>query len=226
VPGHIIHVTVEAALKPFEQARLGSREVDARDPERLESQLPAPLLDFLGKAYSVHPAARGIRLHDHSRSISSNSVSRSLPDEAATAALGAALGHALEPGMNIYLHGDLGAGKTTLVRGLLRGLGYAGKVKSPTYTLVELYEVSRLYLYHFDFYRLESSRDWIDAGFLEYFGGSAICLVEWPEKAAGTLPPADIDICLSLLAVPAAGRETLLTASSDVGRRCLSALAP
>jgi tRNA threonylcarbamoyladenosine biosynthesis protein TsaE len=165
-------------------------------------------------------------LHDHSGSISSTSVSRSLPDEAATAALGAALGRVLEPGMNVYLHGDLGAGKTTLVRGLLRGVGYTGKVKSPTYTLVELYEVSRLYLYHFDFYRLESSRDWIDAGFLEYFGGSAICLVEWPEKAAGTLPPADIDIYLSLLAVPAAGREALLTASSDVGRRCLSALDP
>jgi tRNA threonylcarbamoyladenosine biosynthesis protein TsaE len=81
-------------------------------------------------------------------------------------------------------------------------------------------------LYHFDFYRLESSRDWIDAGFLEYFGGNAICLVEWPEKAAGTLPPADIDIHLSLVAAPAAGREALLTANSDAGRRCLRALEP
>jgi tRNA threonylcarbamoyladenosine biosynthesis protein TsaE len=108
----------------------------------------------------------------------------------------------------------------------VRGLGYAGKVKSPTYTLVEVYEVSRLYLYHFDFYRLKSSRDWIDAGFLEYFGGNAICLVEWPEKAAGTLPPADIDVRLSLAAAPAAGREARLTAVSDAGRRCLSALDP
>jgi tRNA threonylcarbamoyladenosine biosynthesis protein TsaE len=163
-------------------------------------------------------------LHDHCPSISSLSVSRSLPDEAATTALGAALGRVLEPGMNVYLHGDLGAGKTTLARGLLRGLGYTGKVKSPTYTLVEVYEVSRLYLYHFDFYRLESSRDWIDAGFLEYFGGNSICLVEWPEKAAGTLPPADIDIHLWLVAAPAAGREVLLTATSDAGRRCLSVL--
>ena len=123
--------------------------------------------------------------------------------------------------MNVYLHGELGAGKTTLVRGLLRGLGYAGKVKSPTYTLVELYEVSRLYFYHFDFYRLERAQDWIDAGFLEYFGGAAVCLVEWPEKAAGTLPPADVDIHLFLAAV---GRDALLTANSDAGRRCLNAL--
>ncbi|MGH8663258.1 MAG: tRNA (adenosine(37)-N6)-threonylcarbamoyltransferase complex ATPase subunit type 1 TsaE [Burkholderiales bacterium] len=163
-------------------------------------------------------------MHAHSGSTSRPSVSRSLPDEAATAALGAALGHALEPGMNVYLHGDLGAGKTTLVRGLLRGLGYTGKVKSPTYTLVELYEVSRLYFYHFDFYRLERDQDWIDAGFLEYFGGAAICLVEWPEKAAATLPPADVDVHLSL--APAAGRDALLTAASDAGRRCLIALGP
>jgi tRNA threonylcarbamoyladenosine biosynthesis protein TsaE len=163
-------------------------------------------------------------LHDHSGSASPLSVSRSLPDDAATAALGAALGHALTAGMNIYLHGELGAGKTTLVRGLLRGLGYAGKVKSPTYTLVELYEVSRLYFYHFDFYRLERAQDWIDAGFLEYFGGAAICLVEWPEKAAGTLPPADLDVHLFL--APASGRDALLTANSDAGRRCLNALGP
>jgi tRNA threonylcarbamoyladenosine biosynthesis protein TsaE len=165
-------------------------------------------------------------LHTHSGSTSRFSVSRSLPDEAATAALGAALGRALEPGMNIFLHGDLGAGKTTLVRGLLRGLGYRGKVKSPTYTLVELYEISRLYFYHFDFYRLERAQDWVDSGFLEYFGGAAICLVEWPEKAAGTLPPADVEIRLHMPAAPATGREALLSAISDAGRRCLSALGP
>jgi tRNA threonylcarbamoyladenosine biosynthesis protein TsaE len=157
---------------------------------------------------------------------SSSSVSRSLPDEAATLALGAALAPGLEPGMNIYLQGDLGAGKTTLVRGVLRALGYGNKVKSPTYTLVEVYEISRLYLYHFDFYRLESGRDWIDAGFLEYFDGSAVCLVEWPEKARGTLPPADLEIHLRLPGAGGSGREALLSARSDAGRRCLSRLGP
>jgi tRNA threonylcarbamoyladenosine biosynthesis protein TsaE len=78
---------------------------------------------------------------------------RTLPTEADTLALGRALAPCLVPGLTIYLIGELGAGKTTLARGLLRGLGYAGKVKSPTFTLVEVYEVSRLYLYHFDFYR-------------------------------------------------------------------------
>jgi tRNA threonylcarbamoyladenosine biosynthesis protein TsaE len=164
-------------------------------------------------------------VHRHSGSTSAASLSRSLPDEAATLAFGAALARALEPGLRIYLYGDLGAGKTTLVRGVLRGLGYAGKVKSPTYTLVEVYEISRLYLYHFDFYRLERDQDWIDAGFLEYFAGSGVCLVEWPEKAAATLPPADLAIHLR----PGASdeqREVRLAAESEAGRRCLSALDP
>ncbi len=163
-------------------------------------------------------------MHAPSSSVSRTSVSRSLPDEAATAALGAELGRALEPGMNIYLYGELGSGKTTLVRGLLRGLGYTGKVKSPTYTLVELYEISRLYFYHFDFYRLEHPKDWIDAGLLEHFGGVAICLVEWPQNAQGTLPPADVEVHLALPVAPATGRDALLTAASDAGRRCLSVL--
>jgi tRNA threonylcarbamoyladenosine biosynthesis protein TsaE len=151
------------------------------------------------------------------------SVSRRLPDAAATLALGGALAQGLEPGLNIHLHGELGAGKTTLVRGVLHALGYAGKVKSPTYTLVEVYEVSRLYLYHFDFYRLERAQDWIDAGFSEYFGGTAICLVEWPEKADGSLPPADLAIHLEFVGQ---ARDARLVATSAAGRRCLSALAP
>ncbi|MCW5625208.1 MAG: tRNA (adenosine(37)-N6)-threonylcarbamoyltransferase complex ATPase subunit type 1 TsaE, partial [Burkholderiales bacterium] len=106
-----------------------------------------------------------------------------LPDETATLALGARLAERLEPGTIVLLEGDLGAGKTTLVRGLLRRLGYAGRVKSPTYGLVELYDLSRLSLYHFDFYRLENPKAWREAGFAEYFDDHHVCLVEWPEKA-------------------------------------------
>jgi tRNA threonylcarbamoyladenosine biosynthesis protein TsaE len=117
-------------------------------------------------------------------------MSRSLPADADTLALGGALAAGLTPGMVVYLSGELGAGKTTLVRGVLRGLGYEGKVKSPTFTLVEVYEVSRLYLYHFDFYRFSDPRELGEAGFREYFNPRSVCLVEWPEKsnkAAGCL---------------------------------------
>jgi tRNA threonylcarbamoyladenosine biosynthesis protein TsaE len=125
------------------------------------------------------------------------SLNHSLADEAATLALGAALSACIEPGDTIYLRGELGAGKTTLARGVLRGLGYAGRVKSPTYTLVEVYEVSRLHLHHFDFYRFHDPREWTDAGFRESFNGRNVSLIEWPEKAAGQLPPADLEITLA-----------------------------
>jgi tRNA threonylcarbamoyladenosine biosynthesis protein TsaE len=142
-----------------------------------------------------------------------------LPDEQATLALGAALAHALEPGLVVYLRGELGAGKTTLARGLLRALGHAGAVKSPTYTLVEVYEVSRLHLHHFDFYRFQDPREWIDAGFRESFDGRTVSLIEWPERAAGQLPPADLEVALELLPV---GRNAALSSSSLAGQKCLA----
>jgi len=142
-----------------------------------------------------------------------------LPDEQATLALGAAVGLALEPGLVIYLSGELGAGKTTLARGLLRALGHQGAVKSPTYTLVEVYEVSRLHLHHFDFYRFHDPREWIDAGFRESFDGRTVSLIEWPEKAAGQLPPADLRIGLGLLA---SGRSAELASNTPAGQRCLA----
>jgi tRNA threonylcarbamoyladenosine biosynthesis protein TsaE len=145
-----------------------------------------------------------------------------LPDESATLALGAALGSALEPGLSVHLKGDLGVGKTTRVRGVLRSLGHRGAVKSPTYTLVELYEVSRLVLHHFDFYRFHDPREWIDAGFRESFNGRTVSLIEWPEKAGGLLPPADVEI---LLASSGEGRSASLRARSEPGRRCLVSLA-
>ena len=141
-----------------------------------------------------------------------------LPDERATLALGAALAGVLEPGLTIYLRGDLGAGKTTVVRGALRALGHQGPVRSPTYTLVEVYAVSRLDLHHFDFYRFHDPREWIDAGFRESFNGRTVGLIDWPERAGGLLPPADVEIDLAL---HEAGRSAVLTSKSLRGQKCL-----
>jgi tRNA threonylcarbamoyladenosine biosynthesis protein TsaE len=145
---------------------------------------------------------------------------RSLPAEADTLALGRALACGLTPGMVIYLIGELGAGKTTLARGMLHGLGYQGKVKSPTFTLVEVYEFSRLYLYHFDFYRFSDPRELGEAGFREYFNPQSVCLVEWPEKAAG-LPAADLKVVLQ---VAGSGRNASIFTDSEAGVSCLKRL--
>jgi tRNA threonylcarbamoyladenosine biosynthesis protein TsaE len=146
-----------------------------------------------------------------------------LPDEAATLALGAALAANLAPGMAIWLEGDLGAGKTTLVRGLLRAAGESGPVKSPTYTLVEVHVVSGLHFYHFDFYRFNQAEEYLDAGLDEYFSGSGICLVEWPDKAAPYLPAADMRIELRVAQNAAGeGRVAHIAVAGEKGRTCLA----
>ncbi len=152
-------------------------------------------------------------------------LSLRLTDEAATVALGRELAPLLVPGMVVWLDGDLGAGKTTLARALLRGLGHTGPVKSPTYTLVEVYVVSSIYLYHFDFYRFNEPEEFEEAGLGEYFRENAVCLVEWPEKAAGYVPPADLVLAFRFAAdSPESGRILEFVASSEAGRQCLSAL--
>ena len=143
-----------------------------------------------------------------------------LRDEAATLALGALVARGLQPGLNIYLSGELGAGKTTFVRGLLRELGFEGRVKSPTYALVELYVISRLNLYHFDFYRFRDPEEWHEAGFRDLFSPSNICLVEWPEKARDLLPTADL--LLNLISVQTAETETeTATATATQSRQAI-----
>lgn len=148
-----------------------------------------------------------------------------LHDEAGTAALGAALAHALAPGLTIYLHGDLGAGKTALTRALLHAAGHAGHVKSPTYALVEPYTVTLAggpaSVMHFDLYRMASPEEFLEAGFREDFNPSNICIVEWPERAAGVLPPPDIELFLN---VAGAGRDVELQALSVKGSQCLDRL--
>lgn len=137
-----------------------------------------------------------------------------LPDEAATEHWGAGLAQAIAGGGLLFLHGQLGAGKTTLVRGFLRALGHSGAVKSPTYTLVEEYLLAGRQVYHFDLYRLADPEELEWMGIRDYLAADALCLVEWPERGAGILPPADL--LLSLEVVPA-GRRLRVESGSERG---------
>jgi tRNA threonylcarbamoyladenosine biosynthesis protein TsaE len=146
------------------------------------------------------------------------SLSFFLADGSATIALAQRLAVHLKPGMVIYLHGDLGAGKTTLVRGVLNALGYTGRVKSPTYTLVEPYHIAGLDLRHFDLYRLRDKEEWESAGFRDEFNGHNIFFIEWPEKAQGLIPQADVIIDFEVLAH---GRNVEIRGNTPTGRECL-----
>lgn len=140
-----------------------------------------------------------------------------LANEQATEAMAAKLASLIFPGLTVYLDGDLGAGKTSFVRGVLRALGHSGAVKSPTYTIVEPYEVAGLSVFHFDLYRLVDIEELELMGVRDYFAAESICFVEWPERGAGFLPSADLLIKLSV--------DNLSTeAGEEVGRhlRCVA----
>ncbi len=174
-----------------------------------------------------------------------------LPDEAATSALGQKLAaslltlffseeapktaHPPFPGLRIHLSGPLGGGKTALVRAILRGLGYEGRVRSPTYALLESYSLSlkesTLPVYHFDLYRLANPREWLELGFRDYLDAGALCLIEWPEQAGSLLAPPDCLFTLSLEESPVpdygstlapAGRRITTQAFSQVGQKFLN----
>ena len=164
------------------------------------------------------------------------SLTLDLPDEAATDALGQALAMVaaelspnsagvLIPGPDvqgrIHLQGELGAGKTALVRAFLRHCSISGRIKSPSYALLESYEVSNLYLYHLDFYRFSDPAEWLDAGFRDLFKNKALLLIEWPERAGDLLTAPDL---LIQLAYAGAGRQVTLKAFTKKGIRWLTAL--
>ncbi|MEW6646049.1 MAG: tRNA (adenosine(37)-N6)-threonylcarbamoyltransferase complex ATPase subunit type 1 TsaE [Pseudomonadota bacterium] len=145
-----------------------------------------------------------------------------LADAVATEALGAALARcAADGGLLLFLHGNLGAGKTTLVRGYLHGLGHGGAVKSPTYTLVEPYELADRSVYHFDLYRLGDAEELEFLGIRDYLTEAAQCLVEWPERGAGVLPAADLELTLDY---QGAGRLARVQAGTERGGAILSCL--
>jgi tRNA threonylcarbamoyladenosine biosynthesis protein TsaE len=154
------------------------------------------------------------------------SITLHLADAAATNALGQALAAAMQTridairtsGLHLNLAGDLGAGKTTLVRSMLRALGVTGPIKSPTFALLEPYTVSSLDFYHFDFYRLTKPGEFGSSGFRELFGPGCICAVEWPENAGARLPTADISIALT---VDGDGRQATFNTASELGTACL-----
>ena len=144
-----------------------------------------------------------------------------LPDEQAMVQLGGSIARLIRDRLIITLQGDLDAGKTTLSRGILQGLGHSGAVKSPTYTLVEPYQLALGAVYHFDLYRLVDAEELEYMGFADYLADAQLCLIEWPEQGQGFLPMADIAIEISQ---PGAGRCVTLCANSAVGQQLISQL--
>ncbi|MDH1468953.1 tRNA (adenosine(37)-N6)-threonylcarbamoyltransferase complex ATPase subunit type 1 TsaE [Shewanella sp. GD03713] len=144
-----------------------------------------------------------------------------LNNEDETIAVGQKLARHIQAPLTLYLTGDLGAGKTTLSRGLIQGLGHKGAVKSPTYTLVEPYELDGVEVYHFDLYRLNDPEELEFMGIRDYFTDSSLCIVEWPDKGDGLLPDADIHLHLNYVNQ---GREIQIRALTESGKKLLAAI--
>ncbi|WP_420021885.1 tRNA (adenosine(37)-N6)-threonylcarbamoyltransferase complex ATPase subunit type 1 TsaE [Blochmannia endosymbiont of Camponotus nipponensis] len=144
-------------------------------------------------------------------------------DESETLLLGATLATVCAPGCVIYLNGYVGSGKSVFCKGFLNELGHIGHVNSPTYTLIESYTLARWYVFHCDFYRLNSSEDLECMGIRDYFDGRAICLIEWPKKGMGMLPTEDISVTINYHEHKES-RQVIIESFSNLGHSMLDAL--
>ena len=209
---------MEPLGQPLHQTRLGARQIDAGDPDLGESKFPGQGLNSNHELMATDhlPIVETVEMPDASLKLTWR-------DEADTETFACNL--AASPGLRnafIALHGDLGAGKTTFVRHLLRALGIAGRIKSPTYAVVEPHETpDGLAIFHFDFYRFSDPREWEDAGFRDIFAGSGLKLAEWPDNAAGRLPPADLTLTIETMTDDT--RNVTLVANTAHGRLLLAA---
>jgi tRNA threonylcarbamoyladenosine biosynthesis protein TsaE len=209
---------VEPLGQPGRQTGFGRREINACHTDLGKSQLARPPL------YARHPLETVV-LNTAKHHLPIVETHLAWADEAATAGFAQAL--AAQPGIAnafITLHGELGAGKTTLVRHLLRALGVQGRIKSPTYAVVEPHETAQLQIWHFDFYRFSDPREWEDAGFRDIFASPGLKLAEWPANAGALLPTPDLAITLHTL--PDATRQATLTAATAIGQQLLQGACP
>jgi tRNA threonylcarbamoyladenosine biosynthesis protein TsaE len=212
-----MHVTMEPTGQPVAQTGLGRRQIHTSHANLGKSGLTGPCPDVFHQTRTVdltaaerHPPIVG--------TAPPQLLAWATEDDTRAFAQRLAGSPALRNAF-IELHGDLGAGKTTLVRHLLRALGVQGRVKSPTYAVVEPHEVPGLAIWHFDFYRFTDPREWEDAGFRDVFASPGLKLAEWPQNAAPVLPLADLVIRLDVLADDA--RAAVLTAQTATGQALL-----
>lgn len=214
---HVRHLAMETVGKPCKKTRFGARKIDTGHADLGESQ-------FVGPAFDLRQQERTVALtavEHHPPIVGTASSPLLWEGEDDTRAFAQRL--AAQPAIRdayIALQGNLGAGKTTLVRHLLRALGVQGRIKSPTYAVVEPYELPGLQAWHFDFYRFDDAREWEDAGFRDIFAGRGLKIAEWPENAAGVLPMADLDIHIAL--ADGDRREVTLHANTARGRELLA----
>lgn len=221
-------------MEPCGEARFGVGQVDTGHPDLGESKLMGPRPDLRHQSRTddlttaarhapiveSHPGAGGAGAGTSPPAGGTTTRQLSWHREHDTRVFAQAL--ARKPGLAtafIQLHGELGAGKTTLVRHLLRALGVEGRIKSPTYAVVEPHEANGLAIWHFDFYRFNDPREWEDAGFRDVFAGPGLKIAEWPEKAAALLPRADLVV--SIAVQPDDTRLVTLAAQTPLGEGLL-----